>query len=352
MDIAAFISGCEGKTLTDAEKDFFRQYNPWGFILFARNIESPEQMRGLCSQLRECVGRGNAPILIDQEGGRVRRLRPPLCPDYPCVGKIGEMYAIDPEKGERMAYLHGRLLAHDLLEVGVNVNCIPVLDLRIDSASDVIGDRAFSDQPEVVAQLGRAMIRGSMEGGVLPIGKHIPGHGRAQCDSHFELPRVTTSAQVLENSDFVPFKRNHTVPSAMTAHIIYEAYDNQCPATCSKVVIGQVIRKTIGFDGLLMSDDISMQALSGDYRERTQSAFAAGCDIVLHCNGDMDQMQAVAQASPVLQGDARDRAERAMNCLNHTGSDLAGHLGAGQETAQIVAQMRLEYDSLVDQTCK
>lgn len=321
MGIKAIIAGCEGQALSTDERDFFARVNPWGFILFARNIGEPDQVRALTAELRACTGRADTPILIDQEGGRVCRLRPPHWPSYPPGRVLGEVYRDDMQSGLEAAWRHGRLVAHDLWSLGINVDCLPVLDVPVDGADAVIGDRAYSDQPYEVAQIGRAVAEGLMAGGVLPVIKHIPGHGRATADSHHDLPVVDTHPAILGCTDLYPFMQMADMPMAMTAHIVYSGFDPQNPATCSPKLIGEIIRGWLGFDGLLMSDDISMQALSGDYGARTLSAFAAGCDIVLHCNGDMKQMQAVAAVAPVLEGKAEYRAQKALQRLQPPRSD-------------------------------
>jgi beta-N-acetylhexosaminidase len=310
MTARAFIVGCSGLAITPDERAFFRDADPWGFILFKRNIEDPEQVRALTASLRESVGREDAPILIDQEGGRVQRMGPPHWRRYPPGRAYGRMGA-DGAQCE-MARLGARLMAHDLLSVGVTVDCLPVLDVPTSGAHDIIGDRAYADDPAAVAALGRAAAEGLLEGGVLPVIKHIPGHGRAGADSHEALPVVEATRQELERIDFEPFRALADMPLAMSAHVVYTAIDPDNPATTSRTVIDDVIRGSIGFDGLLMSDDLSMKALSGSLRERARAALAAGCDVALHCNGKLDEMQAVAEAAPVLSGRAAQRAEDAL----------------------------------------
>jgi beta-N-acetylhexosaminidase len=310
MTARAFIAGCSGLAITPEERAFFRDADPWGFILFKRNIEDPEQVRALTGSLREIVGRDDAPILIDQEGGRVQRMGPPHWRRYP----PGRAYSRMGSNGtkEEMARLGARLIAHDLLSVGINVDCLPVLDVPVPGAHDIIGDRAYAGDPGTVAALGRAAAEGLLAGGVLPVVKHIPGHGRAGADSHEALPVVEASRQELNAIDFAPFRALADMPLGMSAHVVYTAIDPDHPATTSRRVIEEVIRGSIGFDGLLMSDDLSMKALSGSLRERAAAALAAGCDVALHCNGKLDEMQAVAEAAPVLSGKARQRAERAL----------------------------------------
>ena len=310
MTSAAFIAGCAGPSLSADEIAFFRDARPWGFILFKRNCETPDQIRRLCGELRATVG-WMAPILIDQEGGRVQRLGPPQWPAYPTGRAYGAVFARDEAAGRRAARLGARLIAHDLLSLGIDVDCLPVLDVPVEGAHDVIGHRAYGVTPDIVSVLGREAAEGLLEGGVLPVIKHIPGHGRAGVDSHLELPVVATDRATLETTDFPPFRDAAHLPLAMTAHVVYTVLDAANPATTSRIVIDEVIRGLIGFDGCLMSDDVSMQALSGTIAERTAAAIAAGCDLALHCNGRMDEMVAVAAHSPLLSGKALARAERA-----------------------------------------
>lgn len=321
MTARAFIVGCSGLELTPDERAFFRGADPWGFILFRRNIDSPEQVQALTGALRETVGRTDAPILIDQEGGRVQRMGPPHWRRYPAGRAYGRL-TDDPLMQREMARLGARLIAHDLLSVGVNVDCLPVLDVPAPGAHDIIGDRAYADDPRLIAILGRAAAEGLLAGGVLPVVKHIPGHGRAGADSHEALPVVDTSRDELEKIDFEPFRVLADMPLGMSAHVVYTAIDRDQPATTSRKVIDDAIRGSIGFDGLLMSDDLSMKALSGSLRERAAAALAAGCDIALHCNGKLDEMEAVAEAASVLSGSSRRRAENALARLRHTPEPL------------------------------
>lgn len=308
--IHACILGCAGLELTDAEIAFFREAKPWGFILFRRNVDTPDQVRRLTSALRETVGREDAPILIDQEGGRVQRLRPPYWPKYP-PGRAYGRATNDPIERRGLARLGGQLIAHDLRSLGINVDCVPVLDVPQPGAHDIIGDRAYGEDPATIATLGRAAAEGLLAGGVLPVIKHIPGHGRAMADSHHDLPVVDAVREDLERIDFAPFRSNSDMPAAMTAHVVYTAIDRKRPATGSRKV-NKVIRRDIGFDGLLMTDDLSMKALSGTFDERARDAVAAGCDVVLHCNGDMAEMAAVVDGAGRLRGRARRRAEAAL----------------------------------------
>jgi beta-N-acetylhexosaminidase len=321
------IYGCAGMELSDGERRFFAGARPWGFILFARNVVSRDQLRELVCGLRETVDDENAPVLIDQEGGRVARLRPPQWKARPPAAVFGALHAQDAKAAREAAYLNARLIAHDLREVGINVDCVPVLDIPVDEADAVIGDRAYGRDASVIIDLGRAVIEGMIEGGVLPVMKHMPGHGRATADSHFVLPRVEVSAQELSATDFVPFRSLNHCPLAMTAHVIYEQIDPQRPATTSPKVIRDVIRGEIGFDGLLLSDDLSMNALNGPLSARAKAALFAGCDIVLHCNGKMDEMAEVASEAKPLEGASQKRVEAA---LGHLSAPAAFDAEAGE----------------------
>nr|WIE89062.1 beta-N-acetylhexosaminidase [Mesorhizobium sp. WSM4875] len=308
----SMILGCAGKSLTEDEIRFYGDERPWGFILFARNVGETEQIRDLVASMRESVGRPDAPVFIDQEGGRVQRLRPPLAPNYPAGGALGALWRDDREAGRRAAWLLARLHAFDLLRHGITADCLPVLDVPIAGASDVIGARAYGMEPNAVIELGRASAEGLMSGGVLPVMKHIPGHGRAFADTHFALPTVDTPLAELRQHDFAPFKALKHLPMAMTAHVVYSAIDPDNPATTSAKVVNEVIRGEIGFDGLLMSDDTSMKALSGDFPTKAAAILAAGCDLVLHCNGVFEEMSGIASRTTVLEGKSLARAERAL----------------------------------------
>lgn len=312
MSQRACIFGCAGLELSREEAAFFADAKPWGFILFKRNVESPDQVKRLVAALRATVGRDDAPVLIDQEGGRVQRLGPPHWPVYPPGRAYGALAGNDPLLRREITRLGARLMAHDLAELGINADCVPVLDVPQAGAHDVIGDRAYGDTAEEVALLGRAAAEGLIAGGVLPIIKHIPGHGRSMADSHLDLPVVEAALADLDAVDFAPFRVLSDMPMAMTAHVVYSAIDPKRPATTSRKAIKQVIRESIGFQGLLMSDDLSMKALSGDFKARTRESLAAGCDVVLHCNGDMSEMVPIAEASGKLSGKARRRAEAAL----------------------------------------
>ncbi len=304
---SAAVVSCAGLSLTDDERQLYREYNPVGFILFARNVEGPAQVRRLVDDLRDCIRWADAPVLIDQEGGRVARLSSPPWRAAPPALQIGALYESDAEAAYEAARLNGRLLAHDLFGLKINVNCAPVLDVLFAETHGIIGDRSFGGSPETIAALGRATCEGLLSGGVMPVIKHIPGHGRATLDSHEALPVVETPREELEVSDFHTFRLLADMPIAMTAHVIYSAIDAEAPATTSPTVIAEIIRGHIGFDGLLLSDDLSMKALSGDLATRTKVALGAGCDVVLHCNGDFAEMAAVLEACGSLTAHAVER---------------------------------------------
>jgi len=302
------IFGLSSSTLKDNERAFFSATMPLGFILFSRNCQTPEQVRALCTDLRGVTGRADTPILIDQEGGRVARLQVPHWRHPPPARLFGDLWDRDPDNARRAAMLNGQLIGADLRGNGINVDCAPVLDVPVPGSHDIIGDRAFHTKPEAIAALGRAFADGLIAAGVLPVIKHIPGHGRAAADSHTELPVVDATLQSLEN-DFMPFRALHELPLAMTAHVLYSALDLAHPATTSALIIADIIRTKIGFDGLLMSDDISsnMRALSGSFARRASDSIAAGCDAVLHCDGDLMAMQVIAAALPPLSDEAAVR---------------------------------------------
>jgi beta-N-acetylhexosaminidase len=306
----AVIFGLSGPSLRERERAFFRAADPLGFILFARNCVAPAQLRDLIRALKECVRREDAPILIDQEGGPVQRLKPPDWRTAPAGSRFAALAARDEDDAIEAAWLNARLLAHELAALGIGVNCTPVLDVPVAGADRVIGDRAYGTTPEQVALLGRAVCAGLLAGGVLPVIKHIPGHGRARVDSHVRLPLVEDGRESLERSDFAPFRALNAMPWAMTAHVVYAAIDADAPATTSPRVVAEIIRGWIGFDGLLISDDLCMGALSGPAGERAAAALAAGLDVVLHCNGDLDEMEAVAAVCPRLSEEAVRRLAR------------------------------------------
>ncbi|MCG5243620.1 beta-N-acetylhexosaminidase [Azospirillum doebereinerae] len=308
----AVVFGCAGLTLGADEAAFFREADPLGFILFRRNCDTPAQVAALVADLRASVGRPDAPVLIDQEGGRVARMRPPNWASHPPMGVFGALADQDREAGREAAWINGRLLAHMLTEVGVTVDCAPVCDVPVEGAHDIIGDRAFSRDPALVSELARATADGLLAGGVLPVIKHIPGHGRAFSDSHAELPVVDAPREALEATDFAPFRALADLPLGMVAHVVLTAIDPTAPASTSATVVREVVRGApIGFDGLLFSDDLSMNALDGDVTQRAQAVLAAGMDVVLHCNGDGAEMAAVAKVVPPMSYAAAQRWARA-----------------------------------------
>lgn len=311
----AFITGLAGPDLLDAERAFLRETQPAGIILFARNCVAHDQIRRLIDDGLAAIGNAQALVLIDQEGGRVQRLRPPLGRALPNAAAYGGLYPADPEDACHLACLAARQTAEDLRALGINTNCAPVLDLPVAGAHDVIGNRAYGTSIEQVVALGGAVAAGLMAGGVLPVIKHIPGHGRAMADSHHALPVVGTPRAELEATDFMPFRALAHLPAAMTAHVLFTAIDDVRPASTSPIVTAEIIRGDIGFGGLLMSDDVSMKALDGTLGERAASVLAAGSDVVLHCNGNMAEMEAVAAACPVLEGAPLARLDTAMAVL-------------------------------------
>jgi beta-N-acetylhexosaminidase len=314
MTISAFISGCAAASLSSAETTFFTKSNPWGLILFKRNCESPEQIKTLTAQFRGAVGRKDAPVFIDQEGGRVQRLGPPsnFWKQYPAAQAYGKLYERCATLALRTTRNVGRLMAEDMFDIGITASCLPVLDVPQPGSHDVIGSRAYSMRIEQVMTLARMHTVGLMEGGVLPVMKHIPGHGRSMVDSHHDLPIVTATRGELEQVDFPPFVSFADCPMAMTAHVIYEALDADNPATLSRKVIRDVIRKLMNFQGLLMTDDLSMKALGGSLAEKSKRALDAGCDMLLHCNGVLSEMEEVAASAGALSGKALRRAKTAL----------------------------------------
>ncbi|WP_181706918.1 beta-N-acetylhexosaminidase [Chthonobacter rhizosphaerae] len=306
----AFITGVSGPALTDAERRFIADADPWGLILFRRNVGAPDEVRRLTDDFRAAVGWA-APVLVDQEGGRVQRLTAPHWRKYPSARRLLEAASGDLTLVRDAA----RAMAADLRAAGITVDCAPCLDLGLPGQSTVIGDRAFSGDPAVVTAAGRAAAVGFLAGGVLPVIKHMPGHGRALVDSHHHLPVVEAAYDDLAALDFAPFMALADLPAAMTAHIVYTAIDPDRPATQSPIVIDEIIRGVIGFDGLLLSDDVSMNALEGAVGLRAERSLTAGCDIALHCNGLMDEMEAVAAVAPVLAGPALERATRALSAI-------------------------------------
>jgi len=333
----AAIYGLEGLELKDEERAFFRDSDPAGYILFRRNCENQEQLLRLTDSLRALSGRDDLPILIDQEGGRVARMRPPEWPAFPPAEKFAILYRAAPSSAIEAVRANARALALMLRSAGVNVNALPLLDVRQDGASDIIGDRALGSEPMQVAALGRAVLDGMGSAGVVGIIKHMPGHGRALVDSHKELPVVTAGAEELE-SDLEPFERLSSAPMGMTAHVVYTAWDSERPASLSPIVIRDIIRERIGFDGWLMSDDLGMEALKGDFASRAAGVVAAGCDVALHCSGKMDEMVAVASAVPAMSAEGHDRLGRAMagTRLDLEGIDFAEEIAKRDQLLALV----------------
>ena len=318
--IRAFVCGCLGTTLGDDERAFLGDAAPLGVILFRRNVESPAQLLALTSEIRAALGRDDAMVLVDQEGGRVQRLGPPHWRRYPAAARFAAITDLDARA--EAVRLGARLIAEDLLAVGIDVDCFPVLDVPVEGAHDVIGDRAYARRPDLVARLGRAAAEGMLEAGVLPIMKHVPGHGRAGADSHLSLPVIDAPRAALEASDFAPFRANRDLPAAMTAHVIYTAFDPDRPATISPTIVGEVVRGAIGFDGLLFSDDLSMKALPGTFRGKAEGLFAAGVDIALHCNGDRREAEGVASVAPPIAGACAARVARAREAVSKARQDF------------------------------
>lgn len=325
----AVVYGCAGLRLTAEEHAFFRAADPFGYILFRRNCESPAQVRALVTELRAASGRPDAAVLIDQEGGRVARLRPPRWPAYPPAQCFGELAGREPAQGREAAWMNARLLGQDLIDLGITVDCAPVCDVPTPECHDIIGDRAFADDPAVVADLARATCEGLLDAGVLPVIKHLPGHGRARVDSHLELPVVEASRAVLAATDFAPFRALADMPLGMVAHVVYRALDPDRPASTSPVVIAEVVRGALGFDGLLFCDDLSMQALSGSMAARARAVLAAGCDIVLHCNGNMAEMTDIAGSMLPLSEAGVARWARAEGLRRQRSARGVGAVDAG-----------------------
>jgi beta-N-acetylhexosaminidase len=336
----AVIFGCLGTDLTADERAFFRDADPLGFILFARNVDTPERTRRLVEDLRSSVARADAPVLLDQEGGRIARLRPPHWRKAPSAQLLGELYARNPEQGLEATQLNSRLLAADVASVGCDVDCVPVLDLRLPKAHPAIGDRAYADRPETVAALGRAAAEGLLAEGVMPVMKHMPGQGRAMVDSHHSLPTVTAKREVLERTDFLPFKLLSDLPWGMTGHILFEAIDPSAAVTVSARGVKEVIRGHIGFDGLLLSDDLSMHALGGSLGERAARSLAAGCDIAVHCNGRMDEMlDIVARTGSMTEAAGRRfEAGRAFLARHRAPAGKAGLADAARRFATLLPE--------------
>ncbi|HEY3640001.1 MAG TPA: beta-N-acetylhexosaminidase [Xanthobacteraceae bacterium] len=322
MTARAFITGILGTVLTAAERSFLREAEPWGLIVFKRNVETPQQLGALVADFRAAVGRADAPVLVDQEGGRVQRLGPPHWPSYPAGAQYGRIWERDPASALEAARMGARLIASDLLAVGIDVDCLPLADVPTPDADPVIGDRAYGESAEKVAAIAGALADGLMEGGVLPVLKHLPGHGRATADSHHRLATVTADRSSLEAVDFSAFRPLAGLALGMTAHVVFSAFDPVAPATTSVTMVQDVIRDSIGFEGLLMTDDISMGALSGSLAERSVAALTAGCDVILHCNGRIEEMRAVAGAVPRLTGMAERRAAAALAARRSPARDI------------------------------
>ena len=312
MAARVFITGLAGLQVSANERAFLREAQPWGLIIFKRNVSAPAQVQALISSFRNIVG-WQAPVLVDQEGGRVQRLGPPHWPVYPPGACYGELYDRVAAAGIAAAGLAGRLIAADLHALGIDVDCLPIADVPVAGGDPIIGDRAYGTDVTKVANIAKAIAEGLLAGGVLPVLKHLPGHGRATADSHAKLPVVDTDRATLEATDFAAFRPLAGLPLGMTAHVVFSAIDPVAPATTSVTMVREVIRGFIGFQGLLMSDDVSMGALSGSLAERSRAALAAGCDVVLHCNGDLAEMTAVAGATPMLAGAAAKRADAALS---------------------------------------
>lgn len=330
----AMILGCAGAELSAEEIALYRDQQPWGFILFARNLKDEAQIRNLVQSMRDAVGRQDAPVLIDQEGGRVQRIRAPMAENYPSGSVLGALFEQDKARGLRAAWLMSRLHAFDLTKLGININCLPVLDVVVPGGTPAIGNRSYGENTATVAAVGKAAADGLKAGGMLPVMKHMPGHGRAMVDSHHDLPVVSASIDELDTYDFLPFRQMKDELMGMSAHIVFTAIDPENPATTSRKVIDEVIRGRIGFDGLLLSDDSSMNALKGTLGERAANIISGGCDIVLHCNGVMEEMKQVVREVPLLSGKSLKRAEAA----------LAGFTPAD---ASREADLRAEFWSLI-----
>lgn len=309
----AVIFGLEGKQVSNKEVDFFKDVNPLGFILFSRNIDNPEQVKSLVNNLKDIVG-WNCPILIDQEGGRVARLKPPHWRESPAMGQYAQLAKTDLSKAQNEVYENAFKIGSELIDMGINVDCAPVCDLLFSETHDIIGDRSFGPDVDIVSKLARKTAQGLLDSGVLPVIKHIPGHGRALSDSHKELPIVSAELDELASSDFKVFENLNNMPWAMTAHILYKAIDEKNPATLSSKII-DIIRNDIGFNGFLISDDLSMEALVGNYTDRATNSISAGCDAVLHCNGKFQEMVDIAKGIGSLSALAKKRLEVSMQLI-------------------------------------
>ena len=318
--LSAFITGVAGEALTGEEWRFLQDARPCGLILFKRNCQSPEQVRALVNSFKDAIGSDDLLILIDQEGGRVQRLQPPNWRQLPPAASYGRLYREDPTLALNAARAVAQVTAMDLRALGLNTNCAPCLDLPVPGNTDAIGDRAYGPNVELIIALGRAVAEGLLHGGILPVMKHMPGHGRAKSDSHKELPVVSASIDELAATDFRPFQALNDLPIGMTAHILFTDIDRNGPATTSRLVVETVIRGEIGFHGLLLSDDLSMQALGGTPGERAVAVLGAGCDVVLHCNGKLAEMLDVAESTPLLEGLSQERFDAALARRNAPGA--------------------------------
>jgi len=337
----AIIVGLSGLSLTTEEIAFLEEFNPFGFILFGRNCQTPDQLKELVDAIRRIPGQANAPILIDQEGGRVSRLKEPGWRHPPAARLFGKLSEQTLDLGLRAAYLNARIISSDLTKAGINVDCAPVLDVLTTGTHKIIGDRSYSFDANLVAKIGDSVCRGFMDGGIIPVIKHIPGHGRAAVDSHLELPKVAEKLKSLRDRDFIPFRGMSGGVWAMTAHILFEAIDAEFPVTHSKTIIRDIIRGEIGFSGLLVSDDIGMGALKGSLSERVLKAFDAGCDVVLHCSGDVSEMKEIAPVVPLLGSNAVDRIKRSFSALS-AGSDRENSFSitrADEELKEILQEL-------------
>ena len=345
MDLKAFISGCAGLALSDDERHFFAATRPCGLILFARNCGTPEQVAALVTQFKDAVESDDVLVLIDQEGGRVQRLRAPLWRTMPPARCYGRLYESDPEAAKCAAFASARLIAQELRDLGITVNTTPVLDVPQQGAQEIIGDRAFSTDPDIVAALGGAVVEGCLAGGVLPVIKHVPGHGRALADSHLSLPKIDVDPDELEATDFRPFRALRDAPLAMTAHVLIPAFDDRRPATTSPVIMGEVIRNRLGLTGLIMSDDLGMKALRGPFAERARDTIAAGCDVALHCSGALGEMVEVGGAVPPLAGLAAERFARARAALHEPqpfdSAESLALVAQASERSSLIAQKDL-----------
>ena len=337
--LSPIIFGCIATELSEAEIDLFNDIRPFGLILFEHNCLNPTQLSDLIAQFREVVGYKDAPVLIDQEGGRVTRLKPPHWRLPPPANTFAEIAKENIEVALRAAYLNARMIGKELASVGISVNCLPVLDFPVVGAHEVIGDRALGRDSATIAKLGRSLCKGLIEEGVFPIIKHIPGHGRAKTDSHKNLPIVDASIQELEETDFVPFKLLNEMPWAMTAHVVYSAIDNKRAATISPIIINEIIRSKIGFEGLLVSDDIGMDALSGSKGERAQNILNGGCDLVLECSGNINDMQEISSKVSPMKEETIKRINLAEKFkLNNQINDSLSSLDALEEFEELITK--------------